>query len=141
VLVFNPGQGHSSVMLWKLFQPRQLTLVDRDLLALRYGQHNLSLNNCPAEQVQLIHQLGLILLPEQKIDLGVVSLREEEGPQANLEALSQLNNALLPQAVVLVTSGSTAITRLADNLKQHKLYFIKNRERWRGQSLLTLIRR
>ena len=31
-LVFNPGQGHIPVALWKLFKPHQMGLVDRDLL-------------------------------------------------------------------------------------------------------------
>jgi hypothetical protein len=70
-----------------------------------------------------------------------VALREDEGAQANFQALSQLDPALSQQAVILVTSGSTAITRLVDNLKQNKLYLLQSRDRWRGQSLLTLTRR
>jgi 16S rRNA (guanine1207-N2)-methyltransferase len=140
-LVFNPAQGHSAVMLWKLFQPGRFILVDRDLLALRYGRHNLVLNQCPTEHVQLVHQPGLALPPQAKIDFALVSLREDEGPQANLATLRQLDASLSSGAVVLVTCGSTAITRLADNLKQRKLYLIQNRDRWRGQSLLTLTRR
>ena len=140
-LVFNPGQGHAAVMLWKLFQPGQLFLVDRDLLALKVSRHNLTLNKCPADRIQLSHQLGIVLPAQDKIDLAVVALREDEGPQANFQAMSQLDAALSQQAVVLVTSGSTAITRLVDNLKQKKLYLVQSRDRWRGQSLLTLTRR
>jgi 16S rRNA G1207 methylase RsmC len=140
-LVFNPGQGHAAVMVWKLFQPGWFLLVDRDLLALKVSRHNLVLNNCPAERVQTSHQLGMVLTEADKIDLAVVALREDEGPQANFQVMSQLNAALFQQAVVLVTSGSTAITRLVDNLKQKKLYLVQSRDRWRGQSLLTLTRR
>ncbi len=141
VLVFNPGQGHSAVMLWKVAQPQIIRLVDRDLLALRYSQHNLILNHCPPEKVPLFHQIGMAGLPEGKTDFAVVALREEEGPSANLAVLRHLESALTIDAVVLVSGGSTAITRLADNLKQQKLMLIKNRERWRGQSLLVLTRR
>jgi 16S rRNA (guanine1207-N2)-methyltransferase len=140
-VVFNPGQGHAAVMLWKLFQPDRFLLVDRDLLALKVSHHNLALNNCPSDRIQLSHQLGIVLPSRDKIDLAVVALREDEGAQANFQALSQLDPALSQQAVILVTSGSTAITRLVDNLKQNKLYLLQSRDRWRGQSLLTLTRR
>ncbi|HSW58469.1 MAG TPA: methyltransferase [Dehalococcoidales bacterium] len=141
ILVFNPGQGHSAVILWKKFHPDRIWLADRDCLALRYSRRNLGLNLCPAERVFEKHTLGLEGLPAEKINLAAIAIREEEGPLAHLAVMRQLEPALAKDAVVLVSSGSTAVTRLADSLKQHKLYLIQHRERWRGQSLLVLTRR
>jgi hypothetical protein len=36
--VFNPGQGHFAVAIWKFLHPAHIVLVDRDLLALFFSQ-------------------------------------------------------------------------------------------------------
>ena len=48
-VVFNPGQGHVAVVLWKLARPGAISLIGRDLLSLRYARRNLLLNGCPEE--------------------------------------------------------------------------------------------
>ncbi len=136
--VFNPGQGHIAVALWKYLNPQSITLVDRDLLALRYSQRNLILNAYPPERVSLLHQTALNLLPQEKFDLFIGALREEENKEVHILTLNQMTEHLADNGTILLSSGSTPITRLTDYVVSNRLLHIKTRERRRGFSLLVL---
>jgi 16S rRNA (guanine1207-N2)-methyltransferase len=137
-VVFNPGQGHVAVALWKLIRPENITLVDRDLLALRYSRLNLTLNECPPERVGISHQVGIGSDSEEKTDLFVGVLREEEGKNATFLALDRAAGKLSANGVIIVSAGSTAITRLVTYIESQNLLRIRTHERWRGYSLLVL---
>jgi 16S rRNA (guanine1207-N2)-methyltransferase len=139
-VVFNPGQGHTAVALWKLIQPETITLVDRDLLALRYSLINLALNGCPPERVGIFHQVGLDSSSKEKADLILGVLREEEGKDATFLTLDQATARLSPNGMIILSAGSTAITRLVAYVESQNLLRIKTRERRRGYSLLALER-
>ena len=55
LLVVNPGQGHTAVAAWLSLHPQHITLVDRDLLALKTSRYNLQQNGCPAERIHSYH--------------------------------------------------------------------------------------
>jgi 16S rRNA (guanine1207-N2)-methyltransferase len=137
-VVFNPGQGHVAVALWKIFMPGSITLVDRDLLALRYSRRNLMINGCPPGSISFLHQAGLSLNPQLKIDLFIGSLREDENKEAHYLALDQMTQVLDAKGKIILSSGSTAITRLADYISSQGLLHIKARERRRGFSSLVI---
>jgi 16S rRNA (guanine1207-N2)-methyltransferase len=137
-VVFNPGQGHVAVALWKYSSPKSITLIDRDLLALRYAQRNLILNGCRPESISILHQVGLDPNFQGKIDLFIGSLRKEKGKAASLLTLDQMTERLADKGIIILSSGSTAITRLADYIESKGLLRIKTRERRRGYSLLLL---
>lgn len=132
--VINPGQGHVAVALWKSLKPGFITLVDRDLLALRYSRHNLTLNDCPPADINIFHQADLNL--PGKYDLFIGSLRDDENREVHISLLNQMTRVLAPKGIILLSSGSTAITRLVDYIESLKLLRIKARERRRGFSLL-----
>jgi 16S rRNA G1207 methylase RsmC len=138
-LVFNPGQGHAPVALWKELGPEYLTLADRDLLSLRASQRNLLANGRPWENLLLRHQAGLKPgpdLPSPDLILGV--LRDSEGPQAHYALIRQAANVLSPGGQLLVSAASTTITRLEKTIKQNKLLIVKQRKRNRARRLLIL---
>ena len=139
-LVYNPGQGHAAVIASLLFNPERITLADRDLLALKASRFNLALNHYSPQKTEIVHQLGM---PAglSAFDLAILALREEEGPAANLADLRRLNDSIAPDGAVIVTSSSTAVTRLVENLKTEKLFLVQARDRWRGQSLLLMKKR
>jgi 16S rRNA (guanine1207-N2)-methyltransferase len=139
-VVLNPGQGHTAVALWKTLKPEAITLVDRDLLALRYSQRNLILNGCKPESISVLHQASLDLDPAAKADLFIGLIREEEGKAASFLTLDRMTTALADNGVILLASGSTAITRLADYITAKGLLRIRSRGRKRGYSLLVLER-
>jgi 16S rRNA (guanine1207-N2)-methyltransferase len=136
--VFNPGQGHVAVALWKLASPARISLVDRDLLALRYSQLNLALNDCPPERVGIYHQVGVAFNSGEKVDLFIMAFREEEGKAAAFLALDQAAARLSSGGTMIISAGSTAITRLVSHVASQGVLRIKARERRRGYSLLVL---
>jgi 16S rRNA (guanine1207-N2)-methyltransferase len=138
-LVFNPGQGHVPVALYKQLAPQKMTLVDRDLLSLRASARNLLANGRAPQQLSLTHQSGLPsgVLPHPDLILGV--LRDSEGPTAHFALLQQAAALLVPQGELLVAASSTTITRLEKTIKKQKLLTIKQRKRNRAKRLLILI--
>jgi len=136
--VLNPGQGHVAVALWKTMKPESITLIDRDLLALHYTQRNLILNGCSLNNISLLHQVSLGFSPDEKIDLFIGSLREDENKDAHSLVLDQMSARLSGKGIILLVSNSTAITRLADYISSKGLLRIKARERRRGFSLLVI---
>src|SRR4030043_54910 len=131
IVIFNPGQGHIAVALWKFFQPKNTTLVDRDLLALRYSQLNLKLNSCPPDRVTILHQSGLDFKPVIKFDLILGTLGEENKDAAFL-LLDKATASLSDKGIIIFSAGSTAITRLAAYVASQNLLRIKAWERRGG---------
>ncbi len=136
--VFNPRQGHIAVVLWRLLKPETIMLIDRDLLALRYSQLNLKLNNCPPDRVSVLHQAGLELKPGVKYDLIFGSLREDDNKEAAFSIVDKAYALLTARGVILISADSTAITRLADYVERHRQLRIKTKERRRGYGMLML---
>jgi 16S rRNA (guanine1207-N2)-methyltransferase len=136
--VLNPGQGHTAVALWKILQPHNIHLIDRDLLALRYSHHNLLLNNCPADRVRMIHGVGFDYDSGEELDLFIGVLREEEGREATFQTVRQVAGKLSSQGKIIAAASSTAITRLVSDLESAGLLRITAREKRRGYGCLVL---
>jgi 16S rRNA (guanine1207-N2)-methyltransferase len=136
-VVINPGQGHSVVTLYKYLNPKVITLVDRDLLALRYSQRNLILNGCSLNNINLLHQANFNINLTDKADLFIGALREE-GKDASFSAIDQMTAGLADKGTIILASGSTTITRLVDYIQPKGLLRIKERARRRGYSSLVL---
>ena len=137
-LVFNPGQGHSAVALWKQLAPQRMTLVDRDLLSLRASERNLVTNGYPQESFTLSHQYNLPSGDGAAFDLILGVLRDGEGPAAHYALVRQAAALLAPQGELLLSGASTTITRLEKTIKQNKVLIIKQRKRNRAKRLLFL---
>ncbi|MFN2125129.1 MAG: methyltransferase [Candidatus Promineifilaceae bacterium] len=138
VLIFNPRQGHVPVGIHKQLNPRFITLIDRDLLALRSSKRNLLANGRSQENLSLRHQVNLEAdgLPAPDLILGV--LRDSEGPAANYEYIRQAAGLLAPKGQLTISASSTTITRLEKTIKQNKLMTVKQRKRNRAKRLLIL---
>ncbi len=138
--VFNPGQGHFAVAIWKFLHPAHIVLVDRDLLALFFSQINLVANACPPDLVNPSFRVGIGEFEDHGIDLFSGVLREEEGQAAVLLMIQQMLKALSRKGRIVLGGGSTAITRLVTWLKLNGGADILVREKYRGYSLLVLER-
>lgn len=137
-IVFNPGQGHVPVVLWKLLKPEKLILTDRDLLALRYSAKNLALNGYPEGSINLFHQAGIVINEKRPVDIIAGILREEEGPEAMGLLLKQAAGQLSPGGIIVLAGGSTAITRLVSLAQADNRLKVKERIKKRGYSRLAL---
>ena len=137
-LAFNPGQGHAAVALSKLLSPRAVDLVDRDLLALRYSKLNLVSNGFPEERVSIAHQVGIPSDPGARCDLIAGVLREDEGPAAVAATIEGAARRLSPGGMIVLSGGSTAVSRLVAHLRPRKLLRVEDRKKRGGNSLLIL---
>ena len=138
VSVFNPGLGHIVVTLWGMHRPHEILLIDRDLLALRYSRKNLVLNGCPPERIAINHQLGAAFDSGAGIDLFIGTLREEEGREANHLLVKSAAAGLPPSGMIIITAGSTAITRLLADIEAESSLRVATRVKRRGNGLLVL---
>lgn len=137
LLVIKPGQGHTAVAAWHRVQPQQITLVDRDLLALQTTTHNLCQNGCPAEIITTHHQIGLPSF-SSPIDLVIHPLRDSEGPKIAAARLNLIAEQLAPSASVLIGANSHLISQVEQQMKRNGRLKPRQRKRRKGFSLLNL---
>lgn len=136
-VVFNPGQGHLPVALYKILRPQTILLVDRDRLALKYSRLNLIINGCPEDRIFIEHRAG----PGEYspgIDLFLAVLREEEGREAVFQAVDAMGDGLAADGKIVLAAGSTTVTRLVAHLESERKLRVTTREKRRGNGLLVL---
>jgi 16S rRNA G1207 methylase RsmC len=80
ILDLGCGCGVLGIVLARCFPDAHVTLIDRDLLAVRYAQHNCLLNTTPNTQV--IGSVGLELAPPGPYDLVVSNIPAKIGDEA-----------------------------------------------------------
>ena len=119
VLVWEPGQGHSLLMLGAC----QLTIAGTDLLALRASQNNIP---CPSLPVA-----DFALLKDQVSLQDVVILNWQSHPKVPWVSSVQktLKTLLKAQGRVLLSGTSTDMARF---LEQHRGFRLLDEARWRG---------
>jgi hypothetical protein len=139
LLLINPGQGHTAVAAWLSLHPQKISLIDRDLLALKTTAHNLQQNGCPAERISQHHQIGLPALPAPA-DLVLYPLQDSEGPRLAVARLNLLAEQLSPKATVLIAANSHLISQVEQQMKKGngRLKPHKRKKR-KGYSVLSLI--
>ena len=137
LLVVNPGQGHTAVAAWLSLHPQQITLVDRDLLALQTAVFNLQQNGYPAERIHSHHQIGLPLL-DAPANLILHPLRDSEGPKLAATRLNLLAEQLAPGGTVLIAANSHLISQVEQQVKRNKRLTPHKRKKRKGFSSLSL---
>lgn len=137
VLVLNPGQGHIPVLLSKLMMPSSISLVDRDLLALRCAVRGLVKNGYDPSRITIDHAEGF-RGHESPYDLVVAEMRDEEGTEANAALFQQVADRIAPGGKMVVTASSSTITRLTKLCRGERLGVVGTRKRRRGSSVLVV---
>ena len=140
LLVVNPGQGHTAVAAWLSLHPQQITLVDRDLLALQATLTNLQQNGCPAERIHSHHQIGLPPLAAPA-NLILHPLRDSEGPKLATARLNLLAEQLAPGGTVLIAANSHLISQVEQQVKKSNLLKPHKRKKRKGFSALSILRK
>jgi SAM-dependent methyltransferase len=138
LLVFNPGQGHLPVLAWKHLQPERVTLAGRDLLALRYSQANAVANGCPAERLELLHEVRVEPAEMEDVDLALAVLTERQPAAVSEVEIRALAEGIRPRARLLVGGSSTAITRLESAFARDRVLRTVGRKRNKGHSMLEM---
>lgn len=141
VLIFNPGQGYVPVVLSKLVEVDKITLVDRDLQALRLSKENLISNSYFPKNIVLMNQVGISIPNKKSFDCVVGILDGSDASAVHSMFLREAAEQLSINGVIIFVSGSTAITRLEDSLRKEKLLQIIDRRRSKGKSVLIMEQR
>jgi 16S rRNA G1207 methylase RsmC len=136
--VLNPGQGHAAVLLHLLASPTSMSLVGRDLLALRATTANLAGNGRSAAATTLAHTPDF---PGEGVQFDIIVATIDDGDpiDASAEVLAQAAGTLAANAVLLIATTSTTAVRLAKRLTAPGLR-IEERARRRGAALLAVTR-
>lgn len=80
ILDLGCGCGVIGIVLARLFPQAQVTMADKDLLAVRYARHNCALNQVPNTQV--LGSVGLEAVPAGPYDLIVSNIPAKIGDDA-----------------------------------------------------------
>lgn len=80
ILDLGCGYGTLSIVLSKLFNTSKVTMVDKDLLSLRYAKINVEKNS--VDNVELISSVGLENVPAYKYDIIVSNIPAKIGDEA-----------------------------------------------------------
>ncbi|MCY4527712.1 MAG: methyltransferase [Chloroflexi bacterium] len=137
VLVLNPGQGHIPLLLSRLFSPDSISMVDRDLLALRCSARGLTMNGYDSSRVSMQHAESLEG-DESRYDLIVAHVSDDEGAQANASLFRQAADRMAPGGQMVVAAGSSTITRLTKTCRAERLGIVGARKRRQGNSVLVV---
>ena len=138
ILVFNPLAGHIPVVIWKMFKPGKISLAGRSLLGLRYSAKNLLLNGFPNANMAITHRAGLDTGGLEKADLITGILRDEEGNEAITSIVIHMGDLLNINGTLLLSAGSTSITRIIRQLSSIPSLVLTDRKKHRGSSILIL---
>ena len=137
-IVFNPGQGYLPVTLSRYSKVGKIFLIDRNLLALRNSRRNLILNGFFSKNISLLHQVGISTNEPKSTDCIIGILDKKENLNIYKLLIGELVNELSSESLVLLSSSSTAITRIKSLVRSEKLLKVIQRERYKGKSLIIL---
>ena len=137
-IIFNPGQGYIPVALTKLTQVREISLIDRDLQALKVSRVNLIDNGYPSNRIRLSHQVGISVERSLPADFISGILPEKDNPAVHAMLVRQSAARLAKEGMIILASSSTAITRVAAKINSEKFLNIVDRQKSKGRSVIIL---
>lgn len=144
VIVFNPGQGYTALVLAAIYPHTQLLMVGRNLLALGTTLHNLKQNELLSECMDAAHVVGLDLTNEptfeEPVDVVLGAVPDKRDLAVYEELLEQLNDVLKENGSAILASSSTVITRIEDLLRDYPQFSVQRRKRDSHRSVVQLLR-
>lgn len=141
VLFFNSGQGYLPVALVKIANVGEITLIDRNLQAIRTAERNLKLNNFDEVNIRTIHCSDLSANSNKKYDLVLGALEEKDPQNFNALLFDQSIAMLKTGGILILGSGSTPITRIEKLARGYKDISIAVRGKRKGSSVIILKKR
>lgn len=140
VMIIYPGQGHIPLAVAEKLNPQKISLVDRDLQALKTSKKNLVEAEFSAESIRLHHQIDWEVEMES-ISALIGLIPEKQNPQVYEMFLKQARELLSKKGVMLICSSSTTLFRIEDINKQLKLFKVIAREKNKGMSCVLFGKR
>ena len=141
VIIFNSEQGVIPAVLINVSKVKEIDLVDRDLEALRVSKKNLISNGFKASRINLLHTVGLQITDRELADCVIGILDEKDDHKVHQLFVEQAAGFLLAGGLLMLTSGSTPVTRVESFVKKEKQFEIVERQKSKRKSLIVLKRK
>ncbi len=138
VIVFNPNQGIIPVSIARFVNSSEILLSDRDLLALEMAKGNLISNGFNKENISIHHKVDIKLDSSNNMNLIVGVLDKKDIRAVHAMYLKQSVNLLSPGGIIIMTSGSTSITRIEELTRGYKSLSKIRRKKTKGKSVIVL---
>jgi len=137
-VLFNVGQGFIPTALSTIFKPEEVNLVDRDLQALRISKRNIISNGYPANRVYLFHGTDFSKVNLGSADCIIGILDEKDNFKIHSTLIKQAVLKLSDSGIMMLSSSSTAITRIETLIRKEKLLGVFERQKSKRKSILVL---
>ncbi len=137
-VIFNIEQGIIAIATQKNLNVNEISLVDRDLEALRVSRKNLIANGFNSEKIYSFHQIGLQQNENNKYDFIVGALDEKDVSKVHIMLLKEAGEMLSKNGTLLLASGSTPITRLESLIKREKILKVVEHQKSKRKSLIVV---
>ncbi|MDP2637763.1 MAG: methyltransferase [Candidatus Levybacteria bacterium] len=138
VVIFNPGQGYIAVALSLHSKINNLILIGRDLQSLRVSKRNLMLNSYPEKNIFLLHQIDMSQISQEQADHIVGVFDEKDGLVIHSAYMNQAASHLSEKGLIIISSTSTAITRIEKFIRTKKNLEILEKKKLKGRSLIMI---
>ena len=135
--LFNVSQGYVPVAVRASGMADRINMMDRDLLALRTANRNLSENGLGDSRTMSHHQVAWVPPGNERYGLIAGTFRGDEPPAAIEIGASVVADRLEPGGCAVVAGASTAITRMLKGMDKQKGVQVIERQRYRGASAVT----
>jgi 16S rRNA G1207 methylase RsmC len=140
VAAFNVTHGYVPLSILAARMTSRVEMSERDLLALRSAEQNLTANGFDCPETTLHHDFGWLPQGIAQFDLIAGTLRGDE-PDAAIEVgIEKVAMRLVPGGVAMVAGGSTPITRMLKVLDGMRGIIVTDRKRYRGSSVAVFTR-
>lgn len=138
VAIFNPGQGYLPVILSLQTKIENVILISRDLQALRVSKRNLISNSYSEKNIFLLHRIDMSQISKKEADYIAGVFDEKDGLVIHSAYMNQAASHLSEKGLMMISSTSTAITRIEKFIRTKKNLEILERKRLKGRSLIMI---
>lgn len=138
LFLFCPRQGHLPLAIILYTKVAKVTLSDRNLLALRTSKRNLILNGYNKDNIIVRFQSDLSLDIKNSFECIVGIFPKKSDCRLQVLCIEQATHMLANSGIVILASSSTVITRLEQVINKNKMLQIRERSRFKGNSVIVL---
>lgn len=141
MLIMRPGQGHVPLVAANRFQPRRLTMVDRDQLALRASARALVDAGLRIPSIEMVASSDLADVPRDgPFSLAVLMLEDQVRNEIHVARLNDLASLTESGGHIIVGGTSSVVSRFLSFAAKTKAWKVRDRIKRNGASAAPLER-
>ena len=141
ILVMRSGQGHVSLVAANQFRPERLTVIDRDLLALRASARALVDVGLRIPRIEVVASPDLIDVPAgDGFSLAILMLEDQVRNEIHVARLVDLASLIEPGGNIIVGGTSSVVSRFLSFAAKRGNWKVRDRIKRSGASAARLER-